>query len=91
MITDGMLVNHRAGWLVGISVKSGTKKTDMYQLSSRARAELQYYLVEEYPNQMDKAYECKTCSEHVMKVSARFSIRHDTHGLYISVGRTMFN
>lgn len=41
---------------------------DMYQLSSRARMELEHYLAEQYPNQMDKEFECKVCNEIVMKV-----------------------
>lgn len=42
---------------------------EMYQLSSRARMELEHYLAEEFPDQMDKAFECKVCNEIVMKVS----------------------
>lgn len=51
------------------SVKVGSKKVDMYQLSARARMELEHYLAEQYPAQMDKDFECKACNEMVMKVS----------------------
>ncbi|KAK9898668.1 hypothetical protein P389DRAFT_36855 [Cystobasidium minutum MCA 4210] len=55
------------GWLMATSVKVGSKKVDMYQLSARARMELEHYLAEQYPAQMDKDFECKACNEMVMK------------------------
>lgn len=56
------------GWLIASSVKLGNKTMEMYQLSSRARMELEHYLAEQYPSQMDKVFECKVCNEIVMKV-----------------------
>ena len=56
------------GWLIATSVKVASKKVDMYQLSTRARTELEHYLSEEYPNQMNRDFECKVCNEMVMKV-----------------------
>lgn len=43
------------------------KQTTVYQLSIRARVELDDYLHSEYPNSTDKAYECTICAEIVMK------------------------
>ena len=66
-----------SGWLMATSVKVGGKKVDMYQLSARARMELEHYLVEQYPNHMDKEFECKACKEMVMKVSSTRAVwRH---------------
>ena len=51
-----------------MSINTRGQENEMYQLSSRARMELEHYLVEEYPRQANKDYECKICNELVMKV-----------------------
>lgn len=39
----------------------------MYQLSVRSRMELEHYLLDEYPNQLNRDAMCATCSELVTK------------------------
>lgn len=67
-LTESSGLSNVSGWLVGLSVKVGSNRLEMYQLSSRARMELLHYLRDQYPSAMDEDFECKICNENVMKV-----------------------
>lgn len=67
-LADLSCLSFYEGWFIIVSVPVTGGRSEMYQLSSRARMELENYLTEEYPKQTDKNFECIICNEVVFKV-----------------------
>ena len=80
------------GWFVVFNTNVRGKENEMYQLSSRARMELEHYLIEKYPRQANKDYECKICNELVMKVSLfLYSDSDQSHLTFGFLGRAVLH
>lgn len=56
------------GWLIAIDVRENRERKEYYQLSSRAKMELETYLSEEYPAKCNGDIACKKCDGWVFKV-----------------------